>query len=182
LGDDAERRSDVQILEVEEVTELAPALKESAFFLRALSVTQQILGRRAKLLYDHCIIKPGRNRKETAWHQDCAYFRRFSLQPKRLHWWLPLQDVTEQNGCMQFVKRSHLGGRLPHVALTKRAHSLRTELPGDGEVICCPLRAGGVTIHLPRTVHCTGANETAEPRLAWIVQIGLGGFLSRLVT
>jgi ectoine hydroxylase-related dioxygenase (phytanoyl-CoA dioxygenase family) len=180
LGDDAQRRNKVQILEVDGVSDLAPQPRETQFFRQAFSTTQQLLGGGVELLYDHCIIKPPMNHKETAWHQDCAYFRRRMETRRRLHWWLPLQDVTRTNGCMQFVRGSHRGRTLPHVPVTERAHSLCTDLPKGADVICCPLRVGGVTIHLAKTLHRTGANETADPRMAWIVHLGLRGF-SRLV-
>jgi len=38
--------------------------------------------------------------------------------------------------------------------------------------VACPLRAGDVTVHFPRTLHYTGPNLTAVPRLAWSLEFG----------
>src|SRR5690349_18612870 len=173
LGDDAAIGHDVQIMEVVSPAQLAPRLLESRLFQTALAISRQVCGPSARLLFDHCIAKPAFNRKATAWHQDCAYARRVTFSACRLHWWLPLQEATEENGCMQFVPGSHQGRMLPHAPLTVRAHALAAPTPDAAEITVCPLPVGGATVHLPKTLHYTGPNNTAAPRLAWIIQIGV---------
>jgi hypothetical protein len=41
--------------------------------------------------------------------------------------------------------------------------------------IACPLPLGGATVHLPRTLHHTGPNLTAMPRLAWSLEFAPRG-------
>jgi len=129
------------------------------------------------LQFDHCIIKPPFNNAATAWHQDCAYARPITLSARRLHWWLPLQEATRENGCMEFVPGSHLGRVLPHRPRSVHAHALQTRLPVDALPVACPLPVGGATVHLPKTLHHTGPNNSPAPRLAWIVQIGIKGWM-----
>ena len=172
LGDAVSDPRDGSILEVVSPSTVRPRLLESLFFQRALHVSRAIIGASARLRFDHFISKPPHNAGETDWHQDSAY-RRLTRSPRRLHWWLPLQDVSTDNGCMQFVERSHLGPVQPHTPRQVGAHALKTELPTNAIPIACPLTVGGATIHLPKTLHCTGANNSDLARHAWVVQIGI---------
>ena len=176
LGDDGEISGQPKILEIASPSEMSPALLQTAFFKRALGISKAVLGPAARLLFDHCIIKPAFNNTATAWHQDCAYGRMITLSARRLHWWLPLQDATSENGCMEFVAGSHLGPVLRHRLRTPRAHALQAQLPPGTKLVSCPLPVGGATVHLPKTLHGTGPNNTSESRLAWIVQIGIKGW------
>lgn len=38
--------------------------------------------------------------------------------------------------------------------------------------VACPLPAGGMTIHQPKTLHYTGPNRTNTPRRAYILFFG----------
>lgn len=69
------------------------------------------------------------NMKETAWHQDSAYLRRVTFSRRRVHWWLPLHDVTIEQGCMQFVPGSHNSRRMSHVPVAPTSDALKTVLP-----------------------------------------------------
>jgi len=172
LGDAVGDSRDGSILEVVSPSTVRPRLLESLFFQRALYVSRAVIGASARLRFDHFISKPPHNAAATDWHQDSAY-RRLTRSPRRLHWWLPLQKVSIDNGCMQFVERSHLGPVQPHTPRRAGAHALRTELPTKAIPIACPLAVGGATIHLPKTLHCTGANNSDVARHAWVVQIGI---------
>src|SRR5260221_392985 len=58
-----------QIAEVHGLVDLHSDLRDSLFFQRALSITKQILGRRATYLFDHAMYKPAGPSKATPWHQ-----------------------------------------------------------------------------------------------------------------
>jgi hypothetical protein len=180
LGDAAESGRDGRILEIASPSAFRPRLLESLFFQRALAISRAILDASARLRFDHCISKPPHNTAATDWHQDCAY-RRLTRSPRRVHWWLPLQDVDVDNGCMQFVQGSHLGSILPHVPRSPKAHSVKTNLPSRAVPVACPLALGGATIHLPKTLHSTGPNNSDEPRHAWIIQIGVWNWFPTLL-
>jgi ectoine hydroxylase-related dioxygenase (phytanoyl-CoA dioxygenase family) len=105
--------------------------------------------------------------REAPWHQDEAYWEP-ELDYRAVGCWLPLHEVTEEMGAMQFVPGSHKGGVRPHeprdgdVAL----HLLQAEADTAGAV-ACPLPAGGATFHHSRTLHFTATNTTDRPRLAF---------------
>ena len=176
LGDAAAGARDAQILEIVSPSTFRPGLLESLFFQRALLISRIILGSSACLRFDHFIAKPPHNMAATAWHQDGAY-QRLTRSSRRLHWWLPLQDVNIDNGCMHFVPGSHLGRILPHAPRSAGSHALKTTLPVGAMPVACPLDVGGATIHLPKTLHYTGPNNTDAARHAWIVQIGIRSWI-----
>jgi ectoine hydroxylase-related dioxygenase (phytanoyl-CoA dioxygenase family) len=180
LGDASSDSNEPSILEVIAPSAFRPRLLESLFINRALEISRAILGSSAQFRFDHCIAKPPYNEAATVWHQDCAY-QRFDQRIRlshQLHWWLPLQDVTVENGCMYFVPGSHLGPVLAHTPRSAGAHALQANLPDDAVTVACPLRVGGATIHLPKTLHYTSANNSNAARLAWIVQFGVSGWVS----
>lgn len=153
----------------------APELLTSAVRARALAVAQQLLGPDAAETGDHAINKPSRSTATTPWHQDEAYWDP-AQDHRGLSIWIPLQDVTVENGCMQFLPGSHQQEVLPHQSIGNdpRVHGL--ELAGELDItdaFACPLAAGGATVHFSRTVHFTGDNQTDAPRRAYIMSFGL---------
>jgi ectoine hydroxylase-related dioxygenase (phytanoyl-CoA dioxygenase family) len=90
--------------------------------------------------------------------------------------WVPLQDVSEKSGAMQFIPGSHRGRLYEHRPINNdpKVHAL--EIVGrsfEREAVVCPLRIGGCTIHPHMTLHATGPNLTAEPRRAYAVGFGV---------
>lgn len=177
-GDDAPPQPTREILGV---LELEPRLKQSRYYRRAMAISKAVWGPKARLSFDHVIEKPPFSGDETAWHQDCAYSGPVSISMRRLHWWLPLQEATEANGCMSYVPGSHLGRRRRHEPVEVDGHFLRTEAPPPEDVVVCPLKVGGATVHLPHTLHYSGPNRSPAPRIAWILQIGVRGGIPQLV-
>ena len=127
--------------------------------------------------FDHAIYKAPLNQRETPWHQDQAYTGH-DRPLKTIHFWVPLQDATVANGCMEFVPGSHRHGLLQH-ARHLNGHVLSAQIAKDSRVVTCPLTVGGFTIHSPLTLHHTGPNTTATIRRAWILHFGPWGRASK---
>jgi hypothetical protein len=174
-----ERGSSPQIIEIGDVLELSPGLETCGFFCRAKDISAKLLKANVKAHYDHMIFKPPMNMKETAWHQDAAYGRRLTFSSRRLHWWLPLHDVSEAQGCMRFVPGSHLTPVARHIPAGPTSDALKTKVPEGEFVVACPLTEGSATIHLPNTLHSTGPNSTHKPRMAFIIQYAARTYLPR---
>jgi Phytanoyl-CoA dioxygenase (PhyH) len=172
-----------EILEINHTAELEPELATTLTFRRCEQLAEALLGCSVEHRFDHAIYKPAFNGRATAWHQDGAY----SEDPTLLavHFWVPIQDVTVEMGCMQFIPGSHREPirphhrreRLPHV------HALEADDVDTSRAVACPLRAGDATVHFWRTLHYTGANLTPVPRLAWSLEFGpRRGLPQRLAT
>jgi ectoine hydroxylase-related dioxygenase (phytanoyl-CoA dioxygenase family) len=149
----------------------APELASTTARKNALAVARQLLGDDAEALGDHAILKPARSGAPTPWHQDEAYWDP-ALEYTAISVWIPLQDATLENGCMQFIPRSHLLDVLPHHSIDNdpRIHGLEVDGAIETEAaVACPTPAGGATIHLSRTLHYAGPNLSAQPRRAYIM-------------
>lgn len=135
-------------------------------------------------IFDMLIYKEPGQIAETPWHQDFSYSQMpyapaGSAIPsdQTLQFWLALDDVDEENGCMHFVPGQHDQPLLDHyVAAGEEDYSQRLLAIRDPEealdldkVVACPLAAGGATVHNYGTPHFTSGNRTVNrPRRAYI--------------
>jgi ectoine hydroxylase-related dioxygenase (phytanoyl-CoA dioxygenase family) len=165
-----------------------PAAAHAAFaHNRALAVLReladQVLGE-ASPTFDMLIYKPPGDPEITPWHQDIAY----STQPFApagsdipswtTQFWVALDDVDEENGCMHFLPGYHREPlREHHVIAGDPGEASRLLELADpyGQVdlqraVTVPLPAGGATMHSYGTPHFAGPNRSADrPRRAYIV-------------
>jgi len=164
--------------EIDRPSALNRRLRSTEAFARCQALARSLGGRSARYTYDHAIYKAPFNRSATHWHQDHAYTGHRHLL-RTVHVWIPLQPATLQNGCMHFVRGSHVQGLVAH---TRAADGhVRTAAVGHRpDRVVCPLPLGGVTVHSPLTLHYTGPNETPDVRRAWIVHFGPWGRLAKL--
>jgi hypothetical protein len=170
--------------EVNEAIHFEPALRKTQVFARCRELARRILGVPVGYVFDHAIYKPPHNNTPTAWHQDEAY----NTQPiplRAVHFWIPLQPVNVENGCMWFVPGSHRGGLLPFHVAHKRpggatadsiGATIATNSVDSSRAVACPLPLGGATAHHPLTLHYTGPNQSDACRRAWILHFAAYGF------
>ncbi len=151
----------------------ASELKEGLYRVNALAVARQLLGPQAEFRGEHAIFKPARTGAETPWHQDEAYWDP-TLEYESLSVWIPLQEATLENGCMQFVPGSHRQEVVAHHSIhhDPRIHGLEVDTVDASQAVACPIPAGGATIHHNRTLHYTGPNTSDIPRRAYILIFG----------
>ena len=148
-------------------TRLHPALKDTPGFRRLRAAAAELLGvPRVRLHFDHAIFKPARSGGKTAWHQDVAFDPDHDCPVATM--WLALVDATPDNGCMRFIPGSHTGVIKPHHVFGR--HGLEAEEVDEVDAVVCPLPAGGVTVHMQRTLHGSGPNASDRVRAAWILK------------
>jgi Phytanoyl-CoA dioxygenase (PhyH) len=153
----------------------APELHQMQFFRDALTVAKQLLGEKARFLWDMAILKAPKVGAPTPWHQDEAY-RDPNFEYTELTIWIALQDTPVENGCLRFLPGSHRIGVLEHGSANNdpscQALQCSSELdPTAG--VSCPLHAGDCTVHHHRTLHCSNPNTAPNPRLGYILIFGL---------
>ena len=56
--------------------------------------------------------KPAGSGKPTPPHQDSYYF--MLTPPQAITFWIPLEEVDRENGCLRYVRGSHRKGMRPH--------------------------------------------------------------------
>jgi hypothetical protein len=151
-----------------------PALKETAIFANCQAIARQLLGPAAEFIFDHATLKPARTGPPTPWHQDQAFYGAGTAY-FAITFWIPLQPVTRDSGCLRFVPRSNTGPLLEHRPLNgdRRVHGLEALEVDDAKAVYCPLDAGGATIHHYMTVHGADANCSGTPRRAYALGFGV---------
>ncbi|MGB2635600.1 MAG: phytanoyl-CoA dioxygenase family protein [Candidatus Acidiferrum sp.] len=153
----------------------APRLHQAQFFQNALAIAKQLLGEKARCLWDFAILKTPENGAPTPWHQDEAS-RDPNFEYTELTIWIALQDTSVENGCLRFIPGSNRTGVFDHGFANDdpSCHALQCVHNFDVDAaVACPLRAGDCTIHHPRILHCSSPNISARPRFGYILVFGL---------
>jgi ectoine hydroxylase-related dioxygenase (phytanoyl-CoA dioxygenase family) len=71
-----------------------------------------------RFYHDHVLVKEGRTRQRTPWHQDQPYY---NIDGRGVSAWIPV-DPVPADGCLELVAGSHLGPwLLPRTFLTNEA-------------------------------------------------------------
>jgi len=140
-------------------------------------IAADLLGTKAvRLWHDQMIIKPALgdptakdNVGNIGWHQDYGYWQ-VSNTPNMITAWIPLQDVGTENGSLRTITGSHKWGLIPNSAqfFNPDLDSLKEEFSKYGSWADEPaiMKAGQVAFHHALTLHGSGPNHTAHPRLA----------------
>lgn len=169
-----EEGSEAVLPQILEPQRFAPELNDSLLLVNATAIAKQLFGPDATCSFFHAINKPPRIGAETPWHQDASYWPPH-LDYRSASIWVPLQEATVKNGCMQFVPKSHRREEvLPHRSLNDdnriHANELRPEMMDHVRgAVACPLPPGGATFHGGYTLHYTGPNLSDAPRRAIIL-------------
>ena len=162
-----------------------PLFRDNPALDAGRAIARELLGvPNPRPIFDMLIYKEPGQTAETPWHQDFAYSQMpyapaGAAIPSRetLQFWLALDDVDEDNGCMHFVPGAHDEPLLDHyVAAGEADYSQRLLAIREPEqaldlsqVVSCPLAAGGATVHNYGTPHYTSGNRTvSRPRRAYI--------------
>lgn len=118
--------------------------------------------------------KPAMNGKETPWHQDGGYYPIRPLETLTI--WIPLDDVTPENGPMRFIPGSHKPHQLFSHSWDDRGEktiNLVTDSEHFDEETAEDLiiEAGQVSFHDVYMIHGSSANRTQHRRAAFIVRL-----------
>ncbi len=132
-----------------------------------LSIASRLIGGRAIRYLPFTAVKAAGGGGTFHYHQDNSYTRHEPAEGS-INIWVALVDMTPQNGCLMIAPASHLNGTLP------------ADNAGDGDdhrkvsepeyAMPIRMRAGDAVAFSRLTVHGSGPNDTAEPRLAYALQ------------
>lgn len=105
--------------------------------------------------------KPPNTNHVTPAHQDNFYF---CLRPSQvLTMWLALDTVDEENGCLRYVRGSHLLGIRPHSRTKTLGFSQGISDFGEDDLaheVPVHAKPGDVLIHHGNTIHRADANKS----------------------
>jgi ectoine hydroxylase-related dioxygenase (phytanoyl-CoA dioxygenase family) len=159
-----------------------PELMATTAYRNARAVADRLLAQPASFSGGNLFHKPPASAGRTHWHQDESFHEHLDVMLGRpyqasdsLTVWLALQDVTAEMGALEFVPGSHRRGLLPYELVdddpTHEAFRARRvvdlDSAGVADAVCCPLRAGGATVHSSFTIHGASGNASSTPRRAW---------------
>lgn len=118
--------------------------------------------------------KPAHSGKETPWHQDGDYYPIRPLEVLTI--WIPLDDVTPENGPMRFIPGSHKPHKLfSHSWVEGSDKTINmvcdTEHFDESTAEDLIIRAGQVSFHDVYMVHGSSAIHTDKRRAAFIVRL-----------
>ncbi|MER5707348.1 MULTISPECIES: phytanoyl-CoA dioxygenase family protein [unclassified Streptomyces] len=140
---------------------LAPELLDLPLHGRALALARELIGPDAEFDFDMLINKaPGTN-TVTPWHQDISY--EIDLPDQReASIWVALDEAVLDNGCMWYIKGSHLGPVRPH---RRAGTGYALECDGsetDPGATWVGLEPGFAAAHGGRTLHYSRGNTTPD--------------------
>ena len=111
--------------------------------------------------------KPPRIGKPTPPHQDAYYF--MLNPPVAITMWLALEDADEENGCVRYIKGSHLTGMRKH-GRTKTLGFSQGIVDYNEEDFAretaFPAKPGDLLIHHAMTIHRADGNTSNRSRRA----------------
>lgn len=102
-------------------------------------------------------------------HQDDAYRMRKNCS---LTFWIPLDPVNTQNGCLIYERGSHGLGELPHIDdpsdLSGETLTIDSEEFPALDRYDAAMKLGDISVHSPLVVHGSHKNGTDQPRRALV--------------
>lgn len=144
---------------------MAPELTKLSRQPALMAVVGRLLGgKQPEMFQDMALVKPGGGR-EKPWHQDHAYFN-VALDTPIVGVWIPMGEVTPENGCMHMLAGGHRKGARTHFKLRDWQICDR-DVPGAGRV-AVPMGPGDVLLFDGKLPHGTPTNRTDQHR--WAVQ------------
>ena len=150
---------------------------------RFLVAASQLMGDvPVRFWHDQIFWKPARQGGVVAWHQDYSYWTR-TKPVAHLTCWTALDDAGIDNGCLQYIPGSHRWGLLPRPVIAGELKGISEFLDEQQRAQLekpsfAPVKAGEAVFHHPLTLHGSGANTSANPRRAFVINVIRDGVLS----
>lgn len=135
-----------------------------------LDAVEDLIGPDIMVYHTTMWIKDSGTPQYIAWHQDGTYFY---LDPQ-LHVtaWVALSDASVEAGCMHVLPGSHLDGQQDHADDTSpdnlilRGQAIFGKFEGE-KGTPMPLKAGEMSLHHTRLVHCSHPNNAPDRRMGF---------------
>ena len=148
---------------------LEPGFLEIAQDEMILDMVGQILGENFALWNSSFFAKPPIDGHATPWHQDGQYWPIRPLATCTV--WLAVDDSTPENGCLKFIKGSHIDQKLKsHNENNSKNLTLNQELANEEfdetEAVNLVLDRGQISLHDVYLVHGSEANNSPKARRA----------------
>ena len=153
---------------------IRPGLHDTLWNPAFTMAASQLLEGAVRFWHDQLFCKPARDGGVVAWHQDYSYWTR--TQPMaHLTCWIGLDDSTVDNGCLQYVPKSHRWNLLPITGLAGNMDAIRKVLSPEQveqfRPVAIELKKGECSFHHPLLIHGSRENRTDRPRRAVVLNV-----------
>ncbi len=139
---------------------------------RVVSAAERVIGEEAYLYSAKMILKDAHEGGAWEWHQDYGYwYHNGCLMPDMTSCSIAVDRNTQENGCLQVMKGSHLLGRLDHERKNEQyvADSERVvEALKRFEPVSVPLEPGDAILFHANLLHRSDANKSDNRRWNFI--------------
>jgi len=139
---------------------------------RVVDRVEQLLGEEAYHYHSKMILKDARTGGAWAWHQDYGYwYQNGLLFPDLCSVMIAVDAATQENGCLQLLKKSHKMGRINHILSGEQAGADRERVDEAAkrlDLIYAEMKAGDAVFFHANTLHCSGPNHSENSRWAMI--------------
>jgi ectoine hydroxylase-related dioxygenase (phytanoyl-CoA dioxygenase family) len=146
-----------------------------------LGAASQLLDGSVRFWHDQLFCKPPKRGGVVAWHQDYSYWTRTEPMA-HLTCWIALDDVTVENGCLQYVPGSHRWPLLPRTGLAGQMNAIEDVLTAEQRAQFTPIQVtltrGEATFHHPLMVHGSAENRSDRPRRGAVLNVVRDGVRS----
>lgn len=134
-----------------------------------LNFIEQLIGPNFALWNSSFFAKPAINGHATPWHQDGQYWPIRPLATCTV--WLAIDDANIENGCLRFIKGSHIDQKLKaHNINNDKNLTLNQELVkeeyDEKKAVNLILKRGQISLHDVYLVHGSEANNSPKARRA----------------
>ena len=143
----------------------------------------QLLGNKAvRFWHDQLFCKPAKHGGVVAWHQDYSYWTR-TIPMQHLTCWVGLDDATIDNGCLNYIPKSHKWNLLNKIGLSGNMDSLKDLLTDDqkkeyDKKVSIEMPKGYGSFHHPLMVHGSYENKSNQSRRAFVLNVFADGTIS----
>jgi len=161
---------------------ITPGFHDVLWNPRFLVAASQLLGNvPVRFWHDQLFCKPPKKGGVVAWHQDYSYWTR-TKPVAHLTCWCSLDDSLKENGCLQYVPKSHKWGLLDKPELAGDLMGILDYLTAEQKKQFKPVpvetQAGEAIFHHSLTLHGSGENTSNLPRRAFVINAFADGVTS----
>jgi ectoine hydroxylase-related dioxygenase (phytanoyl-CoA dioxygenase family) len=146
-----------------------------------MAAHQLLENKPVRFWHDQLFCKPAKHGGVVAWHQDYSYWTR-TIAMQHLTCWTGLDEATTDNGCLQYIPKSHKWGLLdaPEIAgdMNGLMQYLTEEQKAEFKPVAIELKKGYATFHHPLMVHGSYENKSEMSRRAFVLNVFADGTVS----
>jgi len=141
---------------------------------KLLDVVESILGPDILVWGSTFFIKEPKTDTYVSWHQDMKYWG-LSDTDGQVSAWIALNNVSQANGCMQFLPKTHLGEMVTHKDTFSDDNFLTRGQEADftldeEEIVHIELTAGQASFHRGKLLHASPPNHSDDRRIGYAIQ------------